>query len=211
MNSISFFLPFSKRANLIRSIFIIVGFIPVSCIALNVLQFIPLHQTAFSLAIPGFLFILFLGLRYPAEGNIALKGWLAGIAAVALYDVARLPFILAGWENFIPKIGDWILNKEGNNGLLGYIWRYVGNGGGMGIAFMFLIKKGSTKTGYMWKGIFYGLFIFSNLMLTLILSPNGQAMMFKITTLTFTGSLVGHIIYGIVLGWIGCRYLKDKS
>ncbi|MBK7883102.1 MAG: hypothetical protein IPJ81_04320 [Chitinophagaceae bacterium] len=204
-------LSFTKKITFVQLIFIITGFIPVTCIALNVMQFIPLHQTAFFVAIPGFLLILCLGLKYTEDGKTALKGWLAGIIAVALYDLARLFFILgAGWDDFVPHIGDWILNKEGHNGLIAYLWRYIGNGGGMGIAFMFLIKKGYPNKNISAKGLFYGLFIFTNLMFTLSVSPNGQLMMFKITALTFTGSLVGHIVYGWVLGWVAYRFLKDK-
>lgn len=202
---------FTKRITFIRLLFIVTGFIPVSCIALHVMEIVSLHQTAVFVTVPAFLLLVFVGLKHNRIGKLALKGWLAGIIAVALYDIARVPFILAGWDDFVPHLGNWILNEEGNHGLLAYTWRYMGNGGGMGIAFMLLMKKGLSKKEYLYKGLWYGLFIFSNLIFTLIVSPNGQKMMFKITALNFTGSLFGHIIYGLIVGWFANYYFQHKK
>jgi uncharacterized membrane protein YagU involved in acid resistance len=85
--------------------------------------------------------------------------------------------------------------------LIGYLWRYIGNGGGMGIAFSLLFEKAdSAKINYL-KGTVYGIFIFiCLLMVVLIISQDGQKLMFKITPFTFSGSLLGHLIYGITLG-----------
>lgn len=200
---------FLKKPFFIQFLFIGIGFIPVTCIALNVFQIIPLHISSWSVALPAYLAMMCIGCIDGKSGSRAFKGWVAGIVAVALYDCARVPFIIAGWEDFIPKIGDWIFNREGTHKIIGYAWRYIGNGGGMGIAFFFLVPSEKSKKEYLGKGILFGLFVFSCLMLVLLLSSNGEIMMFQINVLTFTGSLLGHIIYGIVLGiLINCKGFK---
>ena len=72
-------------------------------------------------------------------------GFIAGIISVFLYDLSRVPYILGGWSDFIPKIGGWVTNTNEKNALLGYTWRYIGNGGGMGIAFFILMAQLNTN------------------------------------------------------------------
>ena len=62
----------------------------------------------------------------------------------------------------------------------------------------------------MLKGIAFGLFIFSGLMAVLFFFEQTQLMMFKITPLSFTGSITGHIIYGATLGILAKKHVKHK-
>jgi len=190
-----------KKSDLLEWSIILTGFLPVTCIALHVSQIIALDFSSVFIVIPGIIFLIFLGLKYPQEGKLIIRGWLIGLLAVLLYDCSRVPFIFAGWNDFVPHIGDWMLNKKDVSGWIGYLWRYAGNGGGMGIAFLFLTKDSTDKNENIVHGIIYGLLIFSSLILTLVLAPQAEYLMFKITPLTFTGSLLGHIIYGGVLGF----------
>jgi hypothetical protein len=60
---------------------------------------------------------------------------LIGLIAVFLYDCMRVPFIITGiWGDFIPKINMWLFNTSQPNWVVGYIWRYVGDGRFMGMA-----------------------------------------------------------------------------
>lgn len=178
------------------------GFASVSAIAINTFGIMTLREAAFTFTFPAFFLILSTAISFPKFGKLVLKGFIAGIIAVTLYDTSRLPFIIAGWQDFIPKIGDWLLEEEGTSPLIGYAWRYLGNAGGMGAAFAILF----SLVGHNWRrqivkiGMYYGLFIFACLMLTLLISPYGQELMFKLTPLNVAGSLTGHIIYGLVLG-----------
>ena len=79
------------------------------------------------------------------------------------------------------------------------MWRYIGNGGGMGIAFALIINSLYIKSEIIWIGLLYAIMIFSSL---LLVPADEQSMMFKITPFTFAGSLIGHVIYGLVLGWM---------
>jgi hypothetical protein len=189
-----------KKSDLLEWSIILSGFLPVTCIALHVSQIISLDFSAAFILMPGIIFLMCLGLKYPETGKLMIRGWLIGLLAVLLYDCSRIPFILAGWNDFVPHIGDWMLNKKGASSWIGYLWRYAGNGGGMGIAFLFLTKYSTDKNENIVHGIIYGLLIFSSLILTLVLAPQAESLMFKISPLSFTGSLLGHIIYGGVLG-----------
>lgn len=178
------------------------GFSSVGAISLTMFQVGSLSLLFSIWVVPSIILISICGLAYPHLGILCLKGWLAGLVAVFLYDVSRIPFILAGWDDFIPQIGVWLLGRESVHPAVGYVYRYAGNGGGVGISFVliahvFNILKSLVKTAFI-----YGLAVFTCLMLTLIISPLGQDEMFAITPLTFTGSLIGHIIYGLVLGLV---------
>jgi hypothetical protein len=49
-------------------------------------------------------------------------------------------------------------------------------------------------------GIAYGIFVWSGLVATIALSARGSIMLFALTPKTLVFSLVGHLIYGAVLG-----------
>ncbi len=176
------------------------GFSSVGSISLTMFELGSLPIFFSMWVVPSILIICILGLAYPQLGKLCLKGWLAGLIAVLLYDVSRIPFMLAGWDDFIPKIGVWLLERESAPASLGYLYRYAGNGGGMGVSFVllstFLIKPGKVVPA----AVIYGIAVFCCLMLTLVFSPLGQDEMFEITLLTFSGSFIGHVIYGLVLG-----------
>lgn len=186
------------------------GFFPVTSIILHCLGILPLQQCLLFLVIPVLLSFITLGIKFPAIGKTVIAGFAAGVIAVLLYDLSRLPYILAGWSDFIPKIGGWVNNSDEKNALLGYTWRYIGNGGGMGIAFFMLLTQLKNKQQLLLKGILFGLFIFTGLMMVLCFFEHTQNMMFKITTLSFTGSITGHIIYGATLGLLSKKYLRSN-
>ncbi len=195
----------------IKLLFVAIGFSAIGALAMHIMELVPLHRSAPLLVIPGFFFLVGVGIKYPAVGRLALKGWVAGVIAVTLYDLSRIPFILAGWNDFIPKIGDWALNAEGTHAVVGYAWRYIGNGGGMGIAFIVLMSMMNIKGKKVLAGLIYGLFVFLCLDITLLVAPNGSQMMFEITPLIFTGSLIGHVVYGLVLGAMVQRFTRSMA
>ncbi len=187
------------------ALFLLAGFLPVSSIVLHCIGIVPLQICLLTMIIPLFSYIFIQGFRLPSVGRTALNGWLAGILAVLLYDLSRIPFMMMGWGDFIPKIGAWLSNTPDPDFMIGYAWRYIGNGGGMGIAFFMLLRYFDIHKNLVWKGVLYGLFIFTSLMIILCLFEEAQRMMFKITPLSFAGSLTGHVVYGFVLGIMARR------
>jgi hypothetical protein len=49
-------------------------------------------------------------------------------------------------------------------------------------------------------GIVYGLAIWVCLLVTLVVAPEGQTLLFPLTAVTLVLSWIGHVVYGAVLG-----------
>lgn len=206
------------------------GMAPISALALSIFGLWSLPVGTVLLVFPALVGSVAVGLLYPAAGRLASQGFGLGVIAVTVYDCTRLPFVLAGlWGDFIPKIGGWLLSQPEPNWALGYLWRYLGNGGGMGLAFTvayigwlhlrpaprFSRLQRSLQARQHQRGVArpttpsrltllaalgFGLTIWACLLLTLWFAPQGEAMLFKLTPLSFVLSLVGHVVYGAVLG-----------
>ncbi|MBL4705752.1 MAG: hypothetical protein JKY54_14600, partial [Flavobacteriales bacterium] len=115
------------------ALFFVAGVLPVSSVALHSLGWISIR----SMIIPNIIMVSIC--CYHLFNNDELKrliarGWLAGIVAVLMYDISRIPFIYMGWEDFIPGLGGWITGSD-ENFTVGYLWRYLGNGAGLGLGF----------------------------------------------------------------------------
>jgi len=177
-----------------------VGFAPITALALSLTGWVPLHVGAPFLVLPAVCAGVVLGVWQPSYGRLAGQGFLLGLLAVLLYDCTRIPFIAAGvWSDFIPNIAMQLLDSPDPNWWVGYGWRYAGNGGGMGLAFAVGYGIFRPRLNTWLLGIGYGLAIWSALLLTLYLVPNGEEVLFAVTPLTFTLSLLGHVVYGAAL------------
>ena len=184
-----------------QAFFLLSGFTPITALAIALLDWAPLHVTAPIFVLPVFVFMIVIGYRHPLYGERALRGWMAGVIATFVYDGTRVPFLMAGmWQDFIPKIGDYLLNTEGSSWIIGYLWRYLGNGGGMGIGFAMIVPWLCHFVEIKRGAVCYGVAIWGCLMLTLVGCPDPERMLFAITPLSFILSLLGHIVYGALLG-----------
>lgn len=137
------------------------------------------------------------------------RGLIAGMVACIVYDAARLfaVHVLNLMGDFIPVMGSFVTGEPETNGsaAVGYVWRYIGDGGGMGVAFFIAaFALGIDR----WKSVyavlaFVAMSVFplwSGLIGTVVLAPRGEEMMFDLNPATFTITLVGHLIFGLVLG-----------
>jgi hypothetical protein len=157
-----------------------------------------------------------LGVLFPRHGRYAAEGPAAGLLAVLVYNLVRWTFVSLGWwGDFIPNIGGWLTGTGQPDWLLGYGFRWLGDGGGMGIAFMVAARTliaQPARGAAVALGIAYGLAIWVCLLITLIVSPEGQAQLFPLTALTLLLGWVGHVVYGAVLGAMfgrpGMRFLR---
>lgn len=189
-----------KKLQLCVVCFVAAGLLPVSSIALHCAGFISLPNCLFFLIVPAFVAAIMGGIINRRIFKLAFRGWVSGIIAVALYDVSRVPFIIAGWEDFIPHIAPWLTGTNENAYAIGYTWRYLGNGGGLGIAFFLLADHFGWGKYIVSNGVSFGLLVFAGLLGLLILIPQSQNLMFEVTPLSFFGGLTGHIVFGLVLG-----------
>lgn len=181
----------------------------VGAIALHVLGIADLYLTARLIVLPAFIGILVLGLHNVDLGKDLLRGWTYGVISVLIYDLSRIPFILMGWDDFIPVIGDWMMGHEGAHGHLGYLWRYVGNGGGLGLSCYILYKYFKPRLSPLVFGVLFGLSVWLCLDIVLLFE-RAREMMFEPTTLNVIGSFTGHLVFGLCLGLLMKRELSNK-
>jgi hypothetical protein len=187
-----------------------IGFSPIAALALAIAGICPLPVSAAVLIGTALIGGMLLGQRFPESRRVALEGFCAGLVAVFAYDAARWATIDAGWwGDFIPAIGGWLLGTNQPDVVLGYLYRWLGDGGGMGLAFvvaMRLVAGTRSRRDTVRLGILYGIAIWFCLIATVLVAPEGQSMLFHITLTTLGLSLGGHLIYGAVLGgWVAAR------
>ena len=179
----------------------VVGFAPITALAIAIIGWLPLDVSALLLVVPATALGTAVAIWFPAYGKLALKGLAIGVLAVFLYDCMRVPFILAGvWGDFIPKIGMWLLHTSHPNWLVGYLWRYLGDGGYMGMAFTVAYCALQPRVGSRAAAVGFGLAIWLCLLATLRLTSAGQEQLFSLTPVTGSLSLLGHLIYGAAIG-----------
>jgi hypothetical protein len=189
-----------------------IGFSPITALAFAIIGIVPLSAGTLLFVLPATLLGIGLAVWFPVYGRLALKGLLIGLIAVFLYDCMRVPFIMAGmWGDFIPKINMLLFNTTQPNWVVGYMWRYVGDGGYMGMAFTVAYCALKPRVDARIAGVGFGLAIWMCLLGTLILAPHGQQMLFKLTFTTLSLSLLGHLIYGFSLGMLVPYVLREKE
>ena len=98
--------------------------------------------------------------------------------------------------------------KPAMSSLWGYLWRFIGNGGAMGMAYAMLPWRTVRA------GITYGLAVCMCLFGTLIFAPNAQNVLFQLNVISATAAITGHIIYGAMLviflrRWEGMKRSKQ--
>ena len=186
-----------------RLVLTLLGFVPIASLCMALFQFVSLHSTLMLLILPSLIIASMVAMRYPMLGLEALLGLTAGMVATGLYDLVRLGFIVGGmWRDFIPLIGRMALDTPDASPLWGYLWRYIGNGGAMGMTFMMLHWRGAGT------GMLYGTAICCCLFGTLLWVLDAQVLLFRLTPLSVLGALTGHLVYGAVLG--GLTHLMDS-
>jgi hypothetical protein len=185
-----------RSAPVPRLFFLAYGFLPIGCLSLALQGLVPLHAMALFVLLPATAAALLMGRYDRAWGRLAVAGLLSGIVAVAMYDVVRGSFVLAGaMRDPIPNIGRMALDDPMASPLWGYAWRFVWNGGAMGIAFAMLPFRGVRS------GAKFGLFVCGCLFVTLTASQAAQSRFFALNLQNAAIALVGHVVYGSVLGW----------
>ncbi|MBA2559934.1 MAG: hypothetical protein H0V07_08610, partial [Propionibacteriales bacterium] len=176
-----------------------VGFLPVTLIAAAAFGVAGLRELACYLLVPAMVLAAGVLVWRPNWASTALRALGAGIVATALYDAYRGSFLALGLMQVdpIPHIG--VALQLDPAWVFGYLWRYLGNGGGLAVAFFALGFRGVRN------GILYGLFVCSGLLVVLVAAPYGQEMLFPLNATTVVMAVGGHIIYGAALGWIAAR------
>lgn len=183
----------------VRLVLAAVGAVPVSLIGAATFGVFSLRELAIAVLMPalGLLAILFVFIE-PAHRLVG-RALVAGLLATFIYDLLRWSFLIVGLmdRDPIPHIGLSLGLEPG--WVFGYLWRFIGNGGGIAVAFYAFGGRGIVL------GTAHGLVVCSGLLGVLIFSPNGQAVLFPLEPATLVVAVAGHIIYGAVLGLIAER------
>jgi hypothetical protein len=94
------------------------------------------------------------------------------------------------------------------------LWRYVGDGGGIAVAFFALAASLGAAAWPRRKTIAFGVAyavcpVWIGLVLTDLLAPHGREL-FRLSPLTLVLSLAGHLVYGLLIavGYVQCRRLE---
>lgn len=169
------------------------GLVPVTLVALSTFG-LALRALAVAFVIPAVAVVAALARRQRSSASLVLDAWLVGTAATLLYDVSRLGFMAAGVveRDPIPHIGTALGLEPAV--LVGYVWRYLGNGSGLALTFIALGLRGTTA------GVAFGLAVCGGLLVTLAVSPHGQEMLFPLGAGTVVMAITGHAVFGAVLG-----------
>jgi hypothetical protein len=185
-----------------RVLYLAFGFAAITSLGVALAGMVPLPYGLRYAVVPAVVVMVLVGLRYPAWGKRALIGLVAGMIATGVYDILRIGLMFAGlWGDPIPSIGRLALADPDADWYWGYVWRFVGNGGGMGLAFAMLPWRGVRL------GIAYGSAICLGLVGLLYFWPVSQEHFFALTPPTAAGGMAGHWVYGAVLGWLTARWL----
>lgn len=191
-----------------------IGFAPISALALTLIEICSLPLGTLILVVPAFVTAIGLSCYNPRYGRLMLHGFLMGIIAVTCYDCVRFACVAVGWlHDFIPQIGAMLVEDSKYHVSVGYLWRYLGNGGGMGLAFVsaFALIKHHLSEQFQVRltrrvskiiGVGFGVFVWSCLIATLCISPHGEDMMFVMSPTTLLLTLIGHVVFGYSLGWL---------
>lgn len=193
---------------------LLIAGIPVLGISADVFGWVTLKTVGIIILLPlCFITAAVVAVRRERSEKVVLAAFLWGIVACAGYDAFRLPTIYLGgwWADFFGKVGGWATG-ENSNFLVGYLWRYVGDGGGIAVPFFILA---ATFGAARWRirhlyvfAIGYAVFpVWCGLIVTDLLAPHGREL-FPSTIATLLLSLTGHLVYGAILG---TGYLCSRS
>jgi hypothetical protein len=179
------------------------GFAAITSLGVALSGAVPLPYGFHYAVIPAYTVMLLIGLRHPAWGRRALLGLVAGMVATGIYDVLRLSLTKAGVfpGDPIPGIGRLLLDNPHANFIWGYVWRFFGNGAGMGLAYAMLPWRGVRS------GVIYGTLICLGLFGVLAIWPVAQEHFFPLHPVVALGAMAGHWVYGATLGAITSYWL----
>jgi hypothetical protein len=200
------------------AVLIAAGAMPVTSIPLYILGWLPMTYAALIFVIPLSIATVAMIWHRSPEAVWAARGIGAGLIAVFAYDAVRMPLVWTNiWPDFIPRLGGWITGADTQNALVGYTWRYLGDGAGIGLSFfvccgvVLTIRPSLVTTRPVLLSIGYGVFVWTGLIATVVLPARGQEMLFHITPASFGLSLLGHLIYGSVLGLVLRRIVLKQG
>ena len=142
-----------------------------------------------------------------------VEGALGGVFAAIIYDLFRVPFVLAGYPLFavFPKFGQMLLNADVSDtgaAVQAAGWTYhFANGASLGIMYLAMVRRASGHW-LLWGAIAWA----SMVEIILLLTPYYTYFKLKLPFGIFIAlTMSAHIVFGAALGawcWLRLRHMK---
>jgi hypothetical protein len=196
----------------VRMVYVALGPVAILGLSIAYAEIAPLGLVFLAIVLPAYLVMLVLGFMFPKWGKRALFGFSAGVLATIVYDVFRLGIAFAvGAPDPIPHIGELLVGTElyndGEYWWAGYLWRFFGNGAGMGIVYAMLPPWFHNVKG----GLIYGEFVGMGMFVLLFLLPVSQFHLFILNPIVIVAGVIGHWAYGATLGLIFSHFAEKRK
>lgn len=187
-----------------------IGFLPIAALALALGGWVALPVMTLAVILPVWAGMAVVAAFRPPWGKVLALVLLAGMSATLIYDVARLALTWAGGlTDGIPNIGRLLVGDmqapTGEVFGLAYAYRYLGDGGGLALAFAMGRRYGVRN------GMAFGAAICLCLWATLALFPVAQQLLFPLTAYGLFVTMTGHLIFGGVLGGLLARWFPAEA
>ena len=183
--------------------------IPILGISVDVIGIVPQSTTSIAVIVLSAVLGTLVVFAPHRTDMIVGRGLIAGMVACIVYDGARLfaVHVLGVMGDFIPVMGSFVTHEPDTAGsaAVGYVWRYIGDAGGLGVAFFVVafalgIDRWSNVKAVLASVAFAVFPTWTGLIATVALAPRGEEMMFALTPASVIVTLVGHVIFGFFLG-----------
>jgi hypothetical protein len=177
-------------------------------------------RTSAMIVVPLGLALLVLMFAWPHPTDAIIRhAFVVGMVACVPYDVFRLSAVYLSdvMGDFIPKLGWLIIGDSGAAGAaVGYLWRYLGDAAGAAVGFYVValavgLHRWSRPGRVVMAAVGFAVFpVWTGLISLVALAPHGEELMFRLTPATVLITLIGHVIFGFVLGlgFVRARHLS---
>ena len=201
-------------------LFLLLASLPLLAISAHEFGLVSLRSSALVLILPAVatLAVVITFAPHPVDGIVG-RGLIAGMVACLAYDAFRLTAVYVfGWMgDFIPIMGTGITNDSDieSGAAIGYLWRYIGDGGGLGVAFYVIAftvgldRWPGRPARVVFAASAFAVFpVWTGLVATVALtSLRGGDTLFHLRPDTLIITLIGHVIFGVFVGLAFLRIL----
>lgn len=185
----------------VRLAYIVLGPSAILGLSIAYTEILPLGLIFGVYVLPAYILMIVLGFLFPDWGKRAAVGFTAGVIATIIYDGVRLALTFGlGLPDPIPHIGLMLFGPDlyftGDYWWVGYLWRFFGNGAGMGIVYAML-----SNWWFNWKGgLLFGEIVGMGMFALLFFFPVAQFHLFILNGIVTINGILGHWAYGLSLG-----------
>jgi hypothetical protein len=181
-----------------------IAMLPIAALVPGIAGWVPLGLTTACVTAPAWVALFLQGARDPAWRRTLVVAVLCGMLACLIYDGVRLALTaLGGLRDGIPNIGRMLVGDlsapASDVVALAYYYRYLGDGGGLALAFLVGGRYGVRA------GMAFGASVCLCLWATLALFPLARVLLFPLTPYALAMTMAGHLVFGGVLGWLLSR------